>query len=193
MGIKIQCFLLERTNLARRSIRRYCTSAEQQCPHGYHNASAVTDAEVEYSSEWEGEGAPPTDSQLADPRWPSACRCGYAFIESDMRQVHIERLYRAPDGVLCVLQEAPPGAMWFASWYAESGWVGPDGRTLVVALPPGGMANHWIVDSQAASGGRWTRVGEPPLVVARPSILTKEYHGFLGGVDGQQPGILEEC
>lgn len=65
---------------------------------------------------------------------------------------------------------------------------------LLVRTPAG----DWYVDQPSASGGSWSRSGEPPDVTASPSILIPEYsyegrlvrpsyHGWL------RAGWLEEC
>lgn len=183
----VVCFLLERTDLARRSFRRFVFSQEAKCasPYGYHNAS-VPIAECEpFVSEFEGDDRVETSKD--DPRWPKACPCGYEFQPEDQWQENLDRLYRAPDGKLAVPTGHAPGAMWNASWYAErsgTGWQGPDGQSLFVILPDGVA---WHIDGPAKGGGRWTREGVAPKITARPSILTSGYHGFL------TDGVLRSC
>lgn len=187
MSRSVECFLLERVDLARSSLRRYVDSATAKCPlpHGYHDAKVVI-ADVEpFVSRFEGSGY--DDVPHDDPRWPVACACGQAFAPGDHWQHNLDRLYRDPrDGKLYTTREAPAGAMWFCDWYAkEQGYKGPDGRALVVKLPDG---TEWLVDGPATNSKTpWSRTGEPPMVTARPSILTHGYHGFLTN------GRLEEC
>ena len=81
-------------------------------------------------------------AHLGGPRgWPAHCACGDAFREHDHRQFYYERLYtRADTGERFVLAEAPVGAMWYDDrWGLEPalGWLGPDGRCLVVKTPGG--------------------------------------------------------
>jgi len=186
-----QCFMTERTNLYRRELRRYASSADRNelCPEpmGYHNAVRQFD-EVE---------APAEDADLdgnstvqfcekTHIRWPVACACGYLFKDSDERQWNQHRLYRRPGAELFTLREAPIGAMWYADWM--EGWTGPDGHSLVVQTPGG----EWNIDGPSTGeGGRrgpaWKREGVPPNVTARPSILMPSYHGFLTN------GVLIEC
>lgn len=68
---------------------------------------------------------------------------------------------------------------------------GPDGRSWGVVLPPGGQVDVWGIDERASSGGYWTRVGTPPLLSVTPSILTPNYHGFLGS-NGAPVGYLSD-
>lgn len=197
----IQCFLLEPTDQAQRSLRRYRGRPAGACPlpHGYHNAEVVIvaaepfvqpEGRSEFSNGW-GNDSHPHD----DPRWPATCGCGYAFgADDDEWQLNVSRLWRRSDtGEVLELDAAPAGAMWYAPWY-ENVYKGPDGRCLVVKTPGG----DWIVDSKASNGTPdqpgWTREGAPPRVTARPSIGIGHgpnggfrYHGFL--TDGR----LEEC
>lgn len=80
-----------------------------------------------------------------------------------------------------------PGAMFDATDWNEH-WAKdtPDGHVWGVVLPPGEQSDFWIIDSEASSGGRWTRTGTPPLLTVMPSILTPRYHGFL------QNGVLTD-
>jgi hypothetical protein len=57
----------------------------------------------------------------------------------------------------------------------------------MVALPPDGGDDLWMVDGTASNGPGWTREGKPPKVTARPSILTPRYHGWL------TDGFLVRC
>lgn len=199
MGSRIQCFMLEPTDRVRLELRRYVGSGSgNDCPDQewrYHNANVLfrapdgTDSwpyreSTKYpgcTASYEHE-APPH----ADPRWPTKCdRCSYVFTEEDNWQVFQNRLYRrAGTDELYTTRNAPPGAMYDAYWYPDKG---PDGRALIVCLPPNGGDDYWHVDGPANNGPGWTRSGEPPLVTANPSILTPRYHGFL------RNGWLEEC
>jgi hypothetical protein len=184
---RIQCFLLERTSLARDSLRRY--SSGSTCPlNGYHNRSVIIRPQRLYHPEgdWDGQGLIPDAGQKEDERWPTHCECGYEFHPRDEWQINYDRLYRMPDGTLLEPEEAPAGAMWKLEW--------DEHKTVCVMLPPArGASDVWHIDWPARSGGRWERSGELPNLVVKPSILTPNYHGFLGGPDGQSPGILVEC
>jgi hypothetical protein len=170
---EVQCFLIVPTNHYRRWLRRYSTGL----PCGYvpyesfHTASRPFDV-IESKEHpvigdfWHHE----------DDRWPVACdKCGWRFNANDHWQLTAEQIYIARDGRQFTLREAPPGAMWFASWYPKT-WVGLDGKCLVVRLPD---MQDWIVDGPSADGGRWTRGGPVPTVTAFPSIRTPNYHGWL--------------
>jgi hypothetical protein len=101
------------------------------------------------------------------------------FQDVETWQLSKNRLYvRQDTGAELTLHEAEPGMMWDAPWYLDFSdpWAGPDGRSLVMRLPAGG---EWAIDGPSRSGGRWTRTGEPPLITARPSILSTHYHGWL--------------
>lgn len=194
----IQCFMLDEIDMVRTSLRRFSFGAEK-CPsvYGYHNAevhfcdlphnrSVLVDCD-----ELERAHTPPRD----DARWPRKCGCGYEFKPSDEWQLFIDRLYKRSDtGAILTVKAAGPGAMWFASWagftdnihHAARG----GGPHLLVKLPDG---RTWDIDSKSSNGTGWTRNGQPPLVVASPSILTEGYHGYLGGSRGERPGFLVEC
>ncbi len=179
----IQCFLLEPTGRTVRCLRRYVWAGVHDCPGGYHQAIVPVDVV-------EGE-APSMDTPAAfagDPRWPATCEhCGYRFNDGDQWQVFAQAEYRRTDtGETMTLRTAPAGAMWLADWLADH----PEQDHLVVKTPGG----DWDVDGQSSSGGAgWRRTGEPPQVVARPSIVMPGYHGWLGGSDGGRPGFLVEC
>lgn len=195
-----ECFWCERTDLYRRSLRRFQhTNGERVCPvHGYHTAHLAIEDVPARDEEYEG------DTRLGwphdDPRWPARCACGYEFQEEDEWQVSEKRLYRAPDGALYETSELPPGAMYESRWLAAVGWVGEDGRSLSVVLPDG---SHWCVDSKASNCTRkdehrcWVRHGVPPAVTVDKngntcqagagSVGTPRYHGFL------RDGVLVEA
>jgi hypothetical protein len=176
----IPCFLSERTQFYRRSVRRY--TDRQNCPSnfGYHNANIDIDVVIAPDEEVEWEGSSLDEFlPLSDPRWPKQCEhCPYQFAEIDIRQWNQNRLYRRPGtDELFTLREAPVGAMWYADWM--SSWHGPDGRCLVVMTPGG----EWVIDgpSNGSNGkpGVWTRSGKPPVISVSPSIIAGNYHGWL--------------
>lgn len=200
MGSQVQCTLLERTDLARRSLRRFVYSSKGECPAGgCHHASVVIDAAVLFESEWNGKGDDswPHD----DARWPVVCEaCGYTFHPDDQWQHNLDRLWRAPDGTLYTHHEAPVGSMCFgcstgpSSAEAIARGLAPnsDGISsehLSVKLPDGVW---WDIDAPSSrnyqvGGSGWTREGDAPRVTAHPSIQTGAYHGWLTN------GVLSEC
>jgi len=52
------------------------------------------------------------------------------------------------DGERFTLRDAPPGAMWDATWMQADQRTGPDGITLVVRLPNG---SDWMVDGECSN------------------------------------------
>jgi hypothetical protein len=65
--------------------------------------------------------------------------------------------------------------MWTADWMQ---WSGPDGHSLCVMTPGG----EWLIDGPARDDENrraWTRIGTPPNITVKPSILMRTYHGFL--------------
>jgi len=173
------CILLTTTNQARLALRRYTLATCAAQPNGMntHNARVpIGDAPIVVSEggEWHVDmPEPPHD----DPRWPRQCVCGYQFLDSEPWQLAHDRLYQRPDtGGLLTLRDTEPGMMWHAEWLLDCGWVGSDGRSLVVRLPDGG---EWAIDAPSSTDGHWTRIGEAPLITAHPSIASRKYHGWL--------------
>lgn len=184
----IECFFLRPAAYAQETLRRFVFSkTDTECPtSGYHNCS-VDIGVVPFELSDLG-GRPGSGIGHDDPRWPTACACGYQFKPEDEWQHNLTRLYWRSDhsAMRCTLRDAPPGAMFYADWYD---WKGPDGKCLVVVTPAG----PWIVDgpsmnNDGSRGNPWTRTGEVPKVTVSPSIhIPGKYHGWL------RNGILEAC
>lgn len=184
-----QCFMVRETGEADLFLRRYRGKDEGgKCTlgWGYHNASVHigrapaiwkkhNDEEMYFHCD------PDVKDFVGDSRWPKQCICGYEFRNEDHWQVNHEIRYRADDGREWNSRDLPIGAMFEIHWHFRE-WVGPDGKSLFVVLPPGrssSLVDHWMIDGPASSGGRWTRTGIPPNINVTPSILTDKYHGFL--------------
>jgi hypothetical protein len=184
----VPCFWIEPTGRGHIELRRYDNDPVDSCPGGsYHHAVVALDGEVEITKTPEGYIASIDDSIAHDdPRWPTKCEnCDRLFGPDDNWQVNQKEHWVRPDTgeIACVsLLEAPPGAMWDATWwrtFREKTYE--DGVNLFVMLPDGAA---WNVDGPSTSGGGgWARTGDPravpPTVSATPSILTPAYHGFL--------------
>jgi hypothetical protein len=200
----VRCYLLEITERAQLSLRRYSSGSKCPLPNGYHDNSVVI-GETPVTTDRNGyfriqEEKPPHD----DPRWPTRCDCGYQFTDDDVWQLSWHVIYRRTDtGEETTLRDAAPGAMYYADWYSDvPEWCGPDGRALMVKTPDG---HTWHVDGEASNCTRkgdkthkcWIRHGTPPLVTVDKngvtcaagagSILTPKWHGFL------RNGVLVEC
>ncbi|HEX4014332.1 MAG TPA: hypothetical protein VHX17_10665 [Candidatus Cybelea sp.] len=204
----IQCFWLESTLTARRSLRRYKRDDERcSAQPGYgHQAQAPIDevpfkiqrgdSDVGYNVfDWCGA----SDVGLfphGDLRWPKECLCGAAFTDADAWQVFMDEIYvRTDTGERIVLRDAPAGAMWDAWWYGDATFCSfpIEGTHLMVRCPgtaDGKGTADWYVDGRAGNGDRksrgWQRSGNPkaspPTVTANPSIQitrTNGYHGWL--------------
>ena len=176
-----------------RELRRYTTSGAvtPACPHGYHDTRATLDVVDAAAVKDEPSGDHwPHD----DPRWPTACACGYVFVDTDEWQLCFAAEYeRAETGERKTLPEWPAGAMW---WRGDDG--DPNGYFERLASPKhqargGGPHLHvrtpggdWNIDQKSSNGDGWDRTGEPPHVTARPSIRIygkkgepDRYHGWL--------------
>lgn len=186
MTQEVDCFWLEPSGQVRICLRRY--SRGRSCPAGrdYCNAQlpltiVPEDDEQENGDLW------PHD----DPRWPQLCaECGHPFREHDHYQLRHVALFVDNRGAVMTLEEAPPGAMWNADWYADAREPGPDGNFLTVRLPCGG---DWFVDGAARGQPfhvkSWTREGDVPNVTVNPSVKSGGWRGFL--VDGKLKGHFE--
>lgn len=207
----VRCFLIEPTGFERVSHRRVVI--DSKCPgrFGYHNA-LETICEVPAGQFRDIEVHGPDEEAKHPGPWPERCPCGFVFSDPAkiVSRIHVEALWRPISGFgSFVLRDAPEGAMWRATWIepeeaasepdpvkraslvdARKEWVGPDGRCYVVKLP-GGF--EWVIDGPAGNSGHWTRTGEPPAFVVKPSIKSPNYHGFLGGPAGDRPGVLVSC
>lgn len=188
----IRCFLVVESGRVSRSLRRWHSSDAPDSTtcsvsgYGYHNAHTPIEPRDQEPGTYINEDH--VSKFKDDPRWPTHCACGYAFQESDAWQIFAESIYVNKDtGEEWTMRSLPPGAMYDAWWYRGRGndddKAGPDGRNLVVCLPPGGGNDYWYVDGPASNGPGWTRTGEAPNITASPSIQTPRYHGWLR--DGQ--------
>lgn len=192
----VQCFLLESTGQAWRSLRRYgngkCASAD-----GYHHAQTYIGIfPIERAPD--GMTLSPKNPPQEDPRWPASCAaCSYEFRQEDYCQVFDDPIYRAANGTQHSVRNPPVGALWFVDYMGRN-FQGPDGRTLM-AMTPGGV---WCIDSQASNCTNptdrgpygqahrcWIRHGTAPKITVDKkghtckagagSIKMPNYHGFL--------------
>lgn len=185
----IECFWVERTDHAQRSLRRWISTTGVDAtivPHcadpgsWYHSASVyIGDAPLELHDE--AIAAVDITPYIADPRWPNVCeRCGWAmptitrwdtvsrFDGSVNLQVNQEPIYRrASDGSEWPMQGLPAGAMFDCYWHHDH-WVGVDGISLMIVTPYSGNDNRaamWIPDGMANNAPgvipAWQRVGDP--------------------------------
>lgn len=191
---KIKVFWIEPTGRDRVYLRRY--ESGSTCPNGSYHQAMVFIGEESESSRSIGDDHPHND-----PRWPTSCeKCGNAFSDSDEWQRFRRAIYIRPDtGEEMLLSDAPIGACWNASWFAERRekgfYVGPDGKCLVVKTPGG----KWMIDSRASNctipeddvHKCWIRHGCPEdgtlhvdknghtCGAGAGSIVCGNYHGFL--------------
>lgn len=198
--MEIQCFFLERTDLFRRSLRRFIWTHEPQCPQpgcSYHNVATVIDAAIPERFLGEGERyMSPADFPNDDPRWPLTCGCGHVFRPTDPYQLCWDRLYRkqGTEELYDPGREAPAGAIWYQDWLIGADWgPGPDGHYLAIQTP-GGV---WHPDARASNCTRqddkvhrcWVRHGAVPHLhidkegetcsAGAGSVISGKWHGFL--------------
>ncbi len=194
MPSRIACFWLEPTANAEVSLRRY--AAEPKCealraPYPGHAPVAwgIHDARVKIDTRARGTSDAshhPTPEEMADPRWPKKCVCGYEFVANDYWQYNVHALYmRCDTQALVTLYDAPAGAMWDAPWHKghHGKFAKPDGLYIVVRTPAG----DWLVDGPSSNnnGAGWQRTGTPPQISVTPSIGFPNFHGWL------RNGVLE--
>lgn len=181
-------FMVEEAGFDLVSLRRFrfSTETESTCPRGgIHDASVVVGTCVSAAKDAQGyrKAENPPREFFGDKQWPNVCSCGYAFRPDDEWQVNLEPYYRAADGQHWPMRELPIGAMLNALWML-SRWVGPDGLSLQVKLPPGGPHDWWNIDGPSYNNGvqgpGWTRTGIVPNITVNPSIdYPGHYHGWL--------------
>lgn len=196
MGVK--CFLLEPIGRMRRFLRRYASgvSCAVDGNQGYHQRWVYLDEVDEAVDENGYVSVPGPEIPRSDLRWPSSCACGYAFRDTDEWQTFSDRIYKRQDtGEPVTLREAPPGAMWWATWCPKNMyWDNKEDENLCVKLPDG---TDWMVDSRCnnctlpedRAHRCWVREGAPPNVTAGKngytcsagagSIASPRWHGFL--------------
>lgn len=169
----VECFWIKPTSKVQLYLRRFVSQNKPCLRGGYHDKkTAYLVVEEGKVPEIQNAGLPHNNHL-----WPGQCVCGYGFRPEDPRQLFSDTIYEHKEtGERFPLREAPPGAMWDATWM-EGHHVGPDGIHLVVKLPNG---SEWMPDQPSANGNRpWVRGGTIPKVTCSPSIAMNGYHGWL--------------
>lgn len=229
MGQNVPVFFTKPAGIERVSLRRYRGSYEGgSCPHpgnwGYHNAEFFLgemperlDRSKPFDSGRGYYGAPWEVEEFADnPNWPARCACGYEFTDKDHRQIFTDDVMIRADGLggKYSRRHAPVGMMWDAAWWQPRhksvnggvGWinVGPDGLTLVVAVPSQDCKGQWsttdfMPEMRASNCDRkddgehhcWVRHGDArknechidknglTCNAGAGSIVTNGWHGFI--------------
>lgn len=194
----VKCFLVEATEMVRRSARCYIGSPEGKCEKsglGYCNAEVYVD-EIASPLTTEGYDRAEADFALPDSApWPTHCACGREF-SPENRSTFTNRIYkRADNGERFGLNEInkAPGAIFRSTWM-EPYWVGADGHSYCCVLPNGRL---WQIDGVASNCTMkndtvhkcWIRHGVAPeftvdkdgptCAAGGGSILADDYHGFL--------------
>lgn len=188
--MSVKTFWSAAAPFARESLRRYGGTCKGK--YGYHNAEVVL-GDVDLPVDSHGHGA--DDHDHADLRWPKKCEhCDYIFADSDEWQHKVTRIYEG-GGHRFVLNDAPIGAMWDATWFPAEFGKGADGIALIVKTPGG----SWHVDGRSSDCTKpddkthrcWVRHGDPrtgsvhvdkngdTCQAGAGSIQIGSYHGFL--------------
>lgn len=188
----IRCFMLQDTGHQRNWLRRYEGSPCLESVHKYHDTRILLGDTPQ--------GIEPIVPQDLD--WPTTCIvCGFVFPDDTPKQMFNQNLYQREDtGEVIILQDAPPGAMWYCPDYLDSYTSGyrdwpelgqPNSGILsvhyfrdhfgkrdplTVVCPDGKL---WVIDAPSSSGMGWATMGDAPNITASPSINTGTYHGFL--------------
>lgn len=208
--VPIRCVFYEKSEFIRRYLRRFRMGG--RCPHDFGDGyQRCCDAQVHLDDirlELTEEGYIPSfEWNLNDERWPKVCSgCGAEFPQekddhcSAPWQVHVDHLYRDPNGNLCPLRELPVGAIWEQDFghgphsrflAARYGFELEAAKTMelphIFVRTPGGV---WDMDTISTNGDGWEVRGELPNITASPSILHAQgnrWHGWL------RDGVLTEC
>lgn len=189
----IALFIVQPTGRCRLSLRRF-RHRDQPAGH-FHDASVVIDEDASVTPDRPDGTKPVTDHRVPhdDPRWPTACACGYEFAICDCGQPG------------CVAEDS-----WQVNeldWHAGGGqrfawgvgsWDGPPGavmRTLwrdVAGRPPAWHiclpnGTWWNTNDRSSGDGNqigpyWDVTGTAPLITVSPSINdqgSRPWHGWI--------------
>jgi len=197
MPSRVRCFLLTPTDevvVVLRRFGRFCAEVPPRCGRQaprYPGAEVATfdyhDAVVEIGREvgsldagCDGE-RDISDIAHDDPRWPTICACGYAFVEDDHWQEWRDRRYRRSDtGDLVTISNAPAGALYDSGGHS-------DGQSLrIMCKTPAG---EWLIGNPQRA---WTWTGSLPDITVTPSIAIgdpRRFHAVLtnGWLEIDQP------
>ena len=197
--MNIKCFLIEPNGIEWRWYRRFTFGSDGVCADSPHQSGH--DAQL-----------PAPDGPLHEnisayntpiKHFPTHCTCGYEFQDGDEKQIFSLGQYVCDEkpGELYNIREAPPGAIWRATWYEDiKSLCGVDGRAYIIQTPGG----SWHIDGTASNCNLpgvehkcWCRHGEAPnftvdktgvtCSAGAGSILFPNYHGFL------RDGYLVDC
>jgi len=170
----VACFLIRQGPQAKRSLRRFhfAEEGEENCPgteRSYHSASIEIGTVPLILAEHGMIASLDPSDYAEDERWPVTCeKCPYVFTSEDQWQVNQDPIYRAEDGREMTLREAPPGAIWEATWMTRQHWGvnGGTGPAFIIKLPNGA---DFIPGSEATNCDRkgedhdcWCVHGEAP-------------------------------
>ena len=170
---KIKCYLLTLTDQVRCSMRRVADpELTVECTgESWHIASVAENVPANKS------GDPKPSDQ-----WPTVCKCGYHFSDSDDWELIYRPLYiRSDTGELITLAEATPGAIWQEDndyiVRTPGGDLNLSSRAGNCSMPFDNEHKCWIIHGEV-----------PEITVDKKghscdagggSIIMGDWHGFL--------------
>jgi hypothetical protein len=179
-------FIAEPTGACRLSLRRFCYGGGET-KHRCDATAVIGEDEPETQRRPDGTTRLVSGDSVphSDPRWPSACGCGYLFADDDQWQVNELPWYEGNGQRFCWgigSWDGPPGAMIRAPWRDDT----PDNGcpAFVVFLPNG---SHWCTRDQSSGpdgklGPQWSVSGIAPCITVSPSIddrSSRPWHGWI--------------
>lgn len=202
---RVKCFFIEPTNDYEVEVYRSSSfSSKVECLDSSYGGGHFAEAPVGiYSFAEQPTGGyvskADAESKYGLSAYPTHCKCGYQFTDADGFNHRFMRLYQRRDDPTqrYTLQNAPVGAMYYATWYEKyKRLCGPDGKSLVVVAPG---KHDWFIDNRASNCTMpndevhkcWCRHGDPltgnvtvdknghTCAAGAGSLLIPGWHGFL--------------
>lgn len=196
MSQPVQCFMLE---CVPKRMRFLCASTDpvtdgrplDLCPDT--GRPHRTEIEVSFEHSLDSIQTMPDGTLMIEGK-PMACQCGFKFTQHNADTWASEVFYEYTNPKtgrksFNAYQVATPGAVWYCPWLSEGehapssilsdaymrDWLGKR-PPISIRCPDG---SDWVVDQKASNGPGWTVTGEAPNLTAQPSIVSRDYHGWL--------------
>lgn len=201
--MRVQCFLVERTDLVAQYLRRYRSYQDtRKCLiHTDYGCEAKVRIEDVTGQEPTNGDSHPHD----DPRWPTHCACGQAFEDTDEWQLSTDRIYlrHGTTDDLCPMRDLPVGAMFYPSWlqpvegedYSRDFLYCPTDNSVLRVITPAwndGTGRHeWDIDQYCSNCDRvgqihhcWCRHGSPENLTVDKTPPSCDNFGTCGAGAG---------